>query len=353
MKRILLAFAALLFVTSAVAAPIRNPELETYARRSMMQCPDADLTIEPITESGPTGFDSYRVTLTSRTNEHCREVAFAIVSKKTNQIILASVYVLPADERPVEQKIAEVGAKLLDKTPKVLVGKMPLADGLRPVTISFATPVHPLELHAYLDASSRFLLVGTLGDKTKDPRRQLLSNLDIASAAQRGAQAGAIEILEISDFQCPSCKNAHDQMEALLSKYGDRISYRRLDLPFFEHHDWALRAALAARALQKVAPQVYWPYVDYIFKNQGTLSAGTIDTAIRNFVEDHDVAWSKVAPLYNSAEEKKKIVQQVGRMYDNNVYATPTFIVNGERMFYDGNIEVMSKHIQSLLAAKK
>ena len=290
MRKLLLVL-SIVVSSAASAAPVNNPQLEAFLRKAMTICPSPTFVIEPVTEQGPSGFDSYRVTQTSKTDDRCREVNFAMVSRASNQLLLAAVFPLPSDGRPLDVRVKETTDKVLEKKTSISIAQMPMTDGLRKVVISYDTPFGPLRADAYLDSSSRFLMAGRILDRSQDPRRQYLKALGAEGAARKGTKGAAVEILEISDFQCPSCGAAHGQMEPFLKKYGNRISYARLDLPFFEHHDWAIHAAVVARALQRTAPSKYWAFVDFVFSNQESLTAKNVEAKMREFLADNDVDW--------------------------------------------------------------
>ncbi|HEX7192475.1 MAG TPA: thioredoxin domain-containing protein, partial [Thermoanaerobaculia bacterium] len=136
------------------------------------------------------------------------------------------------------------------------------------------------------------------------------------------------------------CGRMHSQIEPLISKHLTKVHYLRLDLPLFEHHEWAIYAALGAHAIHKVAPGAYWEYADFIFKNQEEIGKQPFDKVLQNFCEDHDIAWAKVAPLYKSTEERAAILDGVSRAFDNGLNSTPTFIINGQMLGHgkDGNV---------------
>jgi protein-disulfide isomerase len=157
------------------------------------------------------------------------------------------------------------------------------------------------------------------------------------AAVRRGNGMAKVEIIEISDFQCPSCARAHQSLEPYFARNLGRVSYARLDLPLFEHHEWALPAAAAARAIHKVAPAKYWDYVDAVFKNQETIGKRPFDAFLKEFLEDNDIPWSKIEPAYNSKSERASLLDQVSRLYAAGVNSTPTFLINGQILgFGDG-----------------
>ncbi len=146
---------------------------------------------------------------------------------------------------------------------------------------------------------------------------------------RRGNHTSKTQIVELSDFECPTCARAHKKVEPIIEKALGHIDYIRLDLPLFEHHEWAVPAALAARALAKVAPKEYWKYVNYVFDNQEMIGKQNFDTFLKNYCEDRDINWNAVEKVYRSPAERQSLLDQVSRAFDNGIVSTPTYIVNG------------------------
>jgi predicted DsbA family dithiol-disulfide isomerase len=61
-------------------------------------------------------------------------------------------------------------------------------------------------------------------------------------------QAGKINVVEFADYQCPFCRRLHAQLEKLLSEYGERVHFVRLNMPLQSHPQarGAARAAVCA-----------------------------------------------------------------------------------------------------------
>ncbi|MBI2213429.1 MAG: thioredoxin domain-containing protein [Acidobacteria bacterium] len=351
MKKLFLALGIALAATAASAAPVNNPQLESFLRKAMTLCPSGQFSIEPVGDQGPAGFDSYRVTQTSKTEERCREMTFAMVSKTTNQIVLANVFPLEPGPKPLETRIKEMTDRALEKKTSIALAQSPLADGLRKVVIAYDTEYGKINADAYLDSSNNFLMAGRVLDRTQDPRRQYLKAIGADKAARKVAKGSTVEILEISDFQCPSCMHAHETLAPLLKKHAGKITYARLDLPFFEHHDWAIHPALIARYLQRSAPDKYWPFVDSVFGRQEQITAKNVEAQLREIAADLEIDWKKIDPILKSSAEKRALLDQIGVLYDSEVYATPTFVVNGQRVFYAGDTKFFASYIEALLSA--
>jgi protein-disulfide isomerase len=341
MKRALLAFTLLTAV--AAQAQSRDPyaTLKNYAAKVLPRCPGGTLTIEPVNSAGPANFNAYVATLRS-SDQYCGTQKYILTSTKSQQVVVGSVIPLPNDARPIQTRVTEEASRLLGKPVTAAIAPFPLADGLRAVAINRATPFGQFAYNGFIDASNQYLIVGFRGSLASEPATTLRETLGAATAMRRGNAKSKVEILEISDFQCPTCARAHKTIEPLIQQNLAKMNYVRIDLPLFEHHEWSLQAAMGARALQKVAPAKYWSYVDYVFTNQEEIGKRKIDDVIKDWMEDNDVDWTAIAKIYNSKTERQALLDQVSRAFALGVAATPTFVVNGQIMGFgpDGTFTI-------------
>ncbi len=330
----LLALLLLVVVPAGAAPPANLAALQMYAAKTLPRCPDARMSIEPINQPGPTGFVTFVLKQTSSDNT-CGRQTYLLFSPATSQVLIGNVLPLPLDNRSAEMRIAESTSAALKQNVTVTVAAFPLPDGLRAVSMTKPTPWGAFSYHGYLDASQRFLMVASRGNLYVDPATTLVESLGLEHAVRRGNPKAPVKIIELSDFECPTCGRAHKEIEPLIAKNLSKVDYYRLDLPLFEHHEWALPAALGARALQKVAPAKYWAYVNFVFQNQETIGkAGSFDKTLQNFCEDHDIEWKRVEAIYRSPGERSSLLDQVSRAFDNGVSSTPTYIINGQMIGY-------------------
>jgi protein-disulfide isomerase len=172
-----------------------------------------------------------------------------------------------------------------------------------------------------------------------------------ASAMRRGNPRAAVEIIELSEFQCPACANAHSKIEPIIQANLSRINYARIDLPLFEHHEWAVPGTLAARALQRVAPLRYWDFVTETFKNQETIGAAPFERHFQQFAARHGLDWAALQKVYNSASERAAVLEQVSRVFQMGIASTPTYIINGRIMGFGPEGSFTLAAIKAALAA--
>jgi protein-disulfide isomerase len=352
MKRVLLAV-SLLACSVAAHAQRLDPTapLREYAARVLPRCPDAVLTLERV-DGGPQNFDTYVAQLKS-SDQYCGTQKYLMHSPKTQQIVVGAVVPLPADARPVAARIEETGTKMLEKQVKATVAPFPLPDGLKAVAITRETPFGPFAYNGFVDKSERFLIIGSRGTLNTDPHKTLRDTLGAASAARRGNATSKVEILELSDFQCPTCARAHEKLEPIIAANLGKMNYARIDLPLFEHHEWAMPAAMGARAIQRVAPAKYWAYVDYVFKNQEMIGKRKFDEFFKDYLEDHDIDAAAVNKIYTSKTERQALLDQVSRAFGVGIASTPTFIVNGQIMGFGPDGSFTMDQITSAIGLKK
>jgi protein-disulfide isomerase len=348
MKRALLSLSLSLLLCTALEAQRLDPnaQLRDYASKVLPRCPGGALILEPM-QGGPSNFNAYSVTLKS-SDQYCGVQKYLLHSPKTQQVVVGTVIPLPDDGRATNLRIAETSGKLLNAQAKVIVAPFPLPDGLKAVTISRDTPFGTFGYQGFVDQSERFLLVGFRGNLTSDPAKALREAL--GAGVKRGS--GRAEVIELSDFQCPTCAVAHGKIEPMIQKNLAKLDYTRIDLPLFEHHEWSVPAAMGARAIQRVAPAKYWKYVDYIFSNQELIGKrGDFDKVLREWAEDNEVDFAAINRIYSSKAERQALLDQVSRAFALGIASTPTYVVNGQIMGFGPEGAFTIEAIKSAIGA--
>jgi len=351
MKKLLLAISMVSFALSAHAAD--TAALTRWATKALNKCPDSKITVEEMNVPlGPTNFQVFTVTQTS-SDKQCGGQKYLLYSPKTEQVLMGSVVPLPADARPAEVRVTEVSNQLLKVDTKTTIAPFPLPDGLHAVTITKQTEYGPFSYHGFIDQGQHFLIISDRSNLRDDPAKALLDTLGVANGVHRGKTKSKVNIVELSDFQCPTCGKAHKTVEPMIAKALGKISYTRLDLPLFEHHQWSLFAALGARAIQKVAPAKYWTYVNYVFENQETIDKQKFDDVLKNFCEDRDMNWAAIEKIYRDPVEKAKLLEQVSHAFDAGIISTPTYIVNGQILGFGPEGKFTIDSIKKAIASAK
>lgn len=352
MRKLLVAAIAAFLPISLSAAPAEIGALKDYAVRSLAKCPEQKVTIERVDKAGPIGFIPYLITQTS-SDSTCGRQTTLLYSPLSQQVLIGTVIDLPPDARNVDVRVAERAMEMLKTPLTASVARFPLPDRLKATSILKQTAYGPFAYHGFVDASERFLIVGARGSLMMPPSKTLIDSLQLQNGARRGNPKAKAQIIELSDFECPSCRRAHLEIEPIIDKHLSKVDYIRLDLPLFEHHEWAAPAALAARAIQKVAPKEYWKFADYVYKNQEEIGKRkSFDEVIREYCQDHDINWPAVEKIYRSPAERNALLDQVGRAFDNGINSTPTYIVNGQIMGFGPHGSFTIKAIKDAIGVK-
>jgi hypothetical protein len=352
MKRTLIA-AVLLFVVPGVIEAQNAPlatALKAWVAGALPQCPDGVLTMDAV-EGGPSGFNTFVVALKS-SDQFCGTQKYLLYSPASRQVLLGSVLPLPDDTRALAARVSAKASELLNKEMTATIAPAVLPDGLKAVSMSRTTPYGPFAYRGYVDASGRFLVVGMRSHLNTSPSAAL-SQLLVAttSMVRRGNPKAAVEIIEISEFQCPTCANAHEMLEPIIEANLSRINYARIDLPLFEHHEWALPSAIAARAVHRIAPLRYWDFVDETFKQQEAIGKVRFDQYFEEFASKYKLDWPALRKIYSTDSERQAMLDQVSALFSWGIAATPTYIVNGKIMGFGPNGSFTIAEIKRALAA--
>lgn len=343
MLKIATASLALLLTVPAMAQT-PDASVTNWVQRGVDDCPGSRVTVEKTEPLTIKGWSTWRATQTS-TESRCGRAMYVLTSGRN--VFSGDAFQLTGSGS-VEKRLAEFAKQRLRRDVQVEIGKA-AAPALRPVRLIATTKQGPLTYSGWVDQDSGYLLIGRTGSLDGDPGRTLLESLGAAEGAKRGNPMGRIQIVELSDFQCPTCARAHELLEPIITKNLDRISYTRLDLPLFEHHDWVMDAALASRAVQKVAPAKYWEFVDHIFSNQSAITKANVQSMLQGFATDLDLDWKAISAAAAKPENRAALLAQTGRAFDNGIYGTPTFIINGRIVFYGNDADYLRSRLQTLL----
>ena len=107
----------------------------------------------------------------------------------------------------------------------------------------------------------------------------------IAQSPKQGNLFSQKTIVEFSDFQCPFCYKAHEELHQFSKQHPEvQVVYKHL--PLTQIHDQAMPAAKAAWAAGKQGK--FWEYHDQLFANQGHLGDPLYETIAQDLHLDLD-----------------------------------------------------------------
>ncbi len=140
----------------------------------------------------------------------------------------------------------------------------------------------------------------------------------------RGNPAAKITVVEFSDFQCPYCAKAVEQVKAVLAKYPNvKLVFKQFPLESHSQAALAAEASLAAQAQGK-----FWELHDKMYSD------------FRHITRDNILAWAKELGLdmtkfqadLNSHKYAARVASEEKQGEVAGVEGTPTFFINGKRL---------------------
>jgi protein-disulfide isomerase len=143
----------------------------------------------------------------------------------------------------------------------------------------------------------------------------------------RGERGAPLELVMFGDFQCPYCLGAQSVLRRVRERLGDRLAFGFRHLPIPERHPLA---PLAAEASEAAAAQGrFWEYHDALYANQPRLSRETILGLAREL----DLDAERLDAEIDSKAYRERIARDVASAEASGATGTPTFFVNGTRLF--------------------
>jgi protein-disulfide isomerase len=150
----------------------------------------------------------------------------------------------------------------------------------------------------------------------------------------RGRLDAAHVLVEYGDYECPYCRAAQPEVEAVLGAMGEDLAFVFRHFPLSNIHPQAWKAAEAAEAA--AAQGSFWEYHSMLFENQEALAiphlvtyAGALGLDVHGFAE------GLAAGIHGS-----KVHEDFRSGILSGVNGTPSFFVNGLR--HDGGNDAAS-----------
>lgn len=152
----------------------------------------------------------------------------------------------------------------------------------------------------------------------------------------KGSTENKILLVEYGDYQCPSCKGAHPNVNALMEEYAEDVTLVFRNFPLTAANPNARAAAAVAEAAGLQGK--FWEMHDILYENQSawsSLDATQRTDAFTSYAETLELDIAK----FNADIADKPVTQKIN--FDlaigkkAGVAATPTFFLNGEELDSD------------------
>jgi protein-disulfide isomerase len=181
------------------------------------------------------------------------------------------------------------------------------------------------------------------------------SNITRADLARiQGSATAPLWVIEVSDFQCPYCKQWHDQTyPMLLDQYVKtgkiRLAYVNFPLAIHPHAFPAAEAAMCAGAQDR-----FWPMHDALFSTQNKWeSLGSTTAVFDSLARSTGVDIARWRECVNSGKMRALIEADHDRAERAGASATPSFMIGNKLLTGAQSLDEMRSAIDSAMVRNR
>ncbi len=327
-------FALSLIAASAFAAQVPatglGPRIDAQVQEAVPVCSGpVTASVAELQHTLPDGFTGKVVRLESKRQSCAGQ--WIVVTSREGDFFWGLPWFLDGFTGSLDQKLKDFGWKNLQQIFDAVVDPQKTRDGLQNVTLYQTTEHGKVPVAGEIDHAGTVFFIGRFHPFDADYLKSRLKTFQPFTelSPTTGASDPVVTIIEFSYFECPSCRLHSGNLEPILEKYGKQVRYIRYDFPLLTIHPWAFAAAVDGRAIWRQSPSAFWDFKMQIYANQDNLTAFTLDSFVRGFVQDHRLDLKKFDLDVNSPDLQKTILDGVGTAFANDIRATPTYLVNG------------------------
>jgi protein-disulfide isomerase len=182
-----------------------------------------------------------------------------------------------------------------------------------------------------ITADGRFFILGSSLPYDQDPvayRRELIASSSLVVWDHDSADA-RVEIVELSDFQCPGCKAKWATIEQVLKTYGSSVKHGMVNFPLTTIHPWAFRSASASWCVGEQDAEMVIGLKKLFYSLQREMTTGDVTDTSRDFVIGQGLSVEAFNACYLKQSSLDAVHGQMGLGNSLGVDATPTYFING------------------------
>lgn len=233
-----------------------------------------------------------------------------------------------------ERKILESVAKSLSLPP---TWKLKLSNvqpstfpGLLQANVEVLIDNQSRSQRIFISTDGSAYIVGNAFDTAADMDAQRRQKVSLRDAPSKGPAGAPVTVVEFSDFQCGSCKKAHEVLEneKPFAAFGDKVRfvYKHYPLP---NHNWARPAAIAAECARQQSPQAFWAMQNEIFALQNAITAEGLRTTVMGIAGKLGLKPKVFEACLDSPAAAARVNADVQDGNAIGINSTPSFMING------------------------
>jgi protein-disulfide isomerase len=185
--------------------------------------------------------------------------------------------------------------------------------------LSQGTPETKLSIISEFDSTAFSAIAGASKQTTIVPNPELYIR---PHNPRFGVPSAPITIIAFIDFECPYCRRAFTDFEAIREKYSPIVQVIFKHFPLSSVHPNAVPAAIAAQCAAE--QNLFWEYYGELFASS-VLSTASYTT----YAERIGIKTSQFQTCQASTNTERLISQDVQDGITIGVRGTPSYLVNG------------------------
>jgi len=265
----------------------------------------------------------------------------------------------------IDGKVIELEAKALKKTPAELLAQevssktKPVNDeevmafgkekGVTPDQMSKFKDRIKQYISSQREAEARKTFAKTLRDKYKVALKMKKAKGKVVEVkvndddAYKGSKSAKVTVVEFSDFQCPFCKRASGNYDAIVKAYGDKVRVVFKHFPLVQIHDSAYKAAQAAQCMNDQGK--FFEYHDKLFANNTALT----EADLKKYVTEVGGDVAKFDDCVKKEKYKAKVDKDMAEGQKYGVSGAPTYFINGNMLVGAVSFEELKQAIDNAM----
>jgi protein-disulfide isomerase len=204
--------------------------------------------------------------------------------------------------------------------------------GLAEVTVVVASPQGQQSMRFYTTADGEHAIFGEIvpfGARPYDPAMKVLAKG--ITGPQRGPKDAPVTIVEFGDLQCPACKAAQPEIEALVAAEPNaRFVFQ--NFPLGQVHNWAVKAADYADCVGSASSDAFWKFIAKTYETQSDITAENVDEKLTAIADGAGVKGPDIAACAAKPETKAHVDASIELGKAVDVTSTPTLFINGRKV---------------------
>lgn len=209
-----------------------------------------------------------------------------------------------------------------------------------------------------LSASAAVLAIGFVTARPVQKRAisgAMTDTVDLLIAQRsKGAPAAPITVFEMSDFQCPFCRQhaleTFPELDRLYIQTG-KVRWTFVNFPIPQLHPNATAAAEFAMCAAKAGK--FWPVHDLIFQYQNAWkSLSDPGPYLLTLADSAKIRRRDIVPCLTNGETRELVRTEAEEVARVGIQSTPTFIIEGKLLRGAAPAAVFREILDSIYMAK-